>query len=117
MTVKMLFSVLCCLVLVFAGCEADKSSVANDEKIGDGIIAALEKYKAEQGLYPDTLTQLIPNYVRQIAPPRYGARRWDYVHYCKNDSFALFMWGRRADQDAYWYDSEKKQWGLIENSF
>ena len=113
----MLRSILFCVVLFLIACEPDKSSVPNDQRIGDQIIAALEKYKAERGLYPDTLTQLMPSYMRQITQPRYGERRWDYVHYCKNDSFALYMWGRKAYQDGYWYDSDKKAWGVIENSF
>ncbi|SRR6266496_547310 len=117
MNVKITCSFLFCLVVLLASCEANKSSVPNDERIGDQIIAALERHKAERGFYPDTLTQLVPAYIKQIIPPRYGQRRWDYIHYCKNDSFGLAMWGRSLTDDAYVYSSERKKWEVAENSF
>jgi hypothetical protein len=109
--------VLFCLVALSVGCEADKSSVAADERIGDGIIAALDKFKTEQGVYPDTLTQVVPTYIKEITSPHYGEKRWDYIHYCKNDSFGLAMWGRKPTDDAYMYNSERKKWEVVENSF
>ena len=42
MNVKITCSFLFCLVVLLASCEADKSSVPNDERIGDQIIAALD---------------------------------------------------------------------------
>ena len=105
------------LIALMAGCGVDKTSVPNDEKTGDQIIAALEKYKIEKGSYPDTLSQLVPTYVGRITSPRYGERRWDYIHYCKDDSFALAMWGRRLTDDGYLYSSERKKWEVSENSF
>jgi hypothetical protein len=108
---------LFCLVALSVGCEADKSSVQNDEVIGDKIVAALEKYKAQRGSYPDVLSQLEPTYISQITQPRYGARRWDYIHYCKNDSFGLAMWGQRLTDDGYLYSSDTKRWEVAQNSF
>jgi len=117
MTAKILLSVLCCFGLVFAGCEADKSSIASDKLVGDQIIAALEKYKAQRGSYPDVLSELEPDYVGHITPPRYGEKKWNYIHYCKNDSFGLAMWGRRLTDEGYVYSSERKKWEVAENSF
>jgi hypothetical protein len=108
---------LVCLLAVLVSCQPSKESIPADLKTGDQIVAALGKYKSQTGSYPDVLSALEPDYLRQIIPPRYGEKRWDYIHYCKKDSFALFMWGRKAYQDGYWYDSDKKQWGVVENSF
>lgn len=117
MKLKTSCSLLFCVALLFTGCGHDKSSVPNDERIGDEIITVLEKYKAEQGLYPDTLTQLIPDYMGKITPPRYGQKRWDYIHYCKNDSFGLAMWGQDLTDDGFVYSSERRKWEVAENSF
>jgi len=110
-----------CLVLFFVillfGCGEDKSFVSDDERTGDQIIAALEKYKAEQGFYPDTLNQLVPTYLGKITQPRYGEKRWDYIHYCKNDSFGLAMWGQELSDDGFVYSSERRKWEVAENSF
>ena len=109
--------ILFCLAFFLIGCGSDKSAVSNDQRIGDGIIAALEKYQAQKGSYPDVLSELEPDYIGHITPPRYGTRRWDYIHYCKNDSFGLAMWGRRLTDDGYVYSSERKKWEVAENSF
>ncbi len=114
----MLFGlILLCFATLLTACESSKSSVPNDERNGDQIIAALEKYKTERGSYPDVLSQLEPTYISRIVPPRYGQGRWDYIHYCKNDSFGLAMWGRRVTDDGYVYSSERKQWEIAKNSF
>jgi len=105
------------LVPMVLSCAPNKSSVPNDQRIGDRIIAALEKYKDERGSYPDTLQELEPTYIADISPPRYGDRKWDYVHYCKKDAFGLAMWGRRLTDEGYVYSSERKSWEVAENSF
>lgn len=106
-----------CFLLTLLGCRADKSSVKSDELIGDQIIAALDKYKEQRGSYPDVLSELEPSYIPKITPPRYGEKRWNYTHYCKNDSFGLAMSGRRLTDDDYVYSSERKRWEIAENSF
>jgi hypothetical protein len=113
----MRYCVLFCLVVLLASCEPNKTSVPNDKLIGDQIVAALEKYKATRGSYPDVLSELEPAYIGHITSPRYGERKWDYVHYCRNDSFGLAMWGRKLTDDGYMYNSERKQWEVAENSF
>ena len=117
MNFRMRCWVLFCFVALVVGCGADKRSVANDESVGNQIVTALEKYKGDKGSYPDVLSQLEPTYIGHIVPPRYGQRHWDYVHYCKNDSFGLAMWGRKPTDDGYVYSSERKQWEVAENSF
>jgi hypothetical protein len=105
------------LMLALLGCRADESSVKSDELIGNQIIAALEKYKEQRGSYPDVLSELEPSYIPKITPPRYGEKRWNYTHYCKNDSFGLAMFGRRLTDDDYVYSSDRKKWEVAENSF
>ena len=85
--------------------------------IGDRIVAALEQYRNDIGHYPDRLNDLVPKYIQQIEPPRYGEKKWDYNHRPGENSFGLYMWGRKAYQDGYLYNSEKKQWEVVENSF
>jgi hypothetical protein len=113
------FQVLCvCAVITsLVGCSSSTGSVKQDELIGDQIILALDKYKAEHGSYPDTLWSLEPDYLSQIARPKYGDGRWDCVHYCKDDSFGLAIWGRHTTDNGYVYSSQRRQWEVAENSF
>jgi len=90
-------------------CE-NASSVENDKSTGDQIIVALDKYKADHGSYPDVLWALEPDYFRHITQLEYGQHRWEYIHYCKDDSFGLSMWGRQTTSNGYTYRSAKKQW-------
>jgi hypothetical protein len=104
-------------LLSLTGCDFNRGSFSADRAMGDQIIVALERYKSEKGSYPDVLWTLEPDYIGQIIPPRYGQQRWDYTHYCKNDSFGLAVWGRKLTDDGYVYFSERKQWEVAHNSF
>jgi hypothetical protein len=112
------FHILAVLVsLALSGCGANTRSVAHDLKHGDEIVAALEKYRAERGHYPDTLGELEPNYIAHIKQPRYGEHRWDYIRYCEKGTFALFIWGAKPYHDGYGYKAQEAKWTRIENSF
>jgi hypothetical protein len=114
----MLFVVLPLSLFVFTRSlldEGDKSSVAEDERIGDRIVSAVEMYKAETHTYPDSLSELVPRYMSNIQPPRYGKKEWKYIHYPDKHAFALFMYGKKVFSDGYWYDSDKGRWEVFEN--
>ncbi|USN99002.1 MAG: hypothetical protein H6810_12775 [Phycisphaeraceae bacterium] len=48
--------------------------------IGDGIVAALQKFKDQNFVYPEQLDELVPSYLDSIQPPTAGAPRWFYRH-------------------------------------
>ena len=107
------------LLLCFAASIVASCSPASerDLPIGDQIIAALERYRADHGQYPESLSQLTPTYMPSIASPRHGARKWDYVTYRDRSDFALFYWGSRPHQDGYAYGAPEKKWEIVHNSF
>jgi hypothetical protein len=45
---------------------------------GNVIVAALKKYHADHGKYPDVLTDLVPQYLSSIPSPTAGDRTWRY---------------------------------------
>lgn len=108
-------------LVALAACEPNRASVPSDQLAGDQIVTALEKYKAEQGHYPNQLSELMPSYISQIKSPQYGEKRWDYNHQTDQtsgkDSFGLYMWGQKAYQDGYLYSSDRRQWEVVKNSF
>jgi hypothetical protein len=109
---------VCCLIagLLLIGCDGEhqKASV-EDFRRGDRIVAALEKYRAEHGDYPDTLSVLVPTYMRAVEDPDYGDRRWDYIHHSMKRTYGLFMW--RRDKAGYGYNVPEPKWEYIDNSF
>lgn len=95
--------------------DSMKSAPWDDIRVGDEIIAALERYKTDQGHYPEELSELVPSYLPAITPPKFGEKKWTYSP--KHNSFALFLWGETQDSDGYGYGAPEKQWEVIHNSF
>jgi hypothetical protein len=92
-----------------------KSAPWEDLRIGNDIIAALEKYNAERGQYPEELSDLVPGYLSAITPPNFGEKKWTYSP--RQHSFALFLWGNKQDSDGYCYGAPEKKWKVVHNSF
>ena len=92
-----------------------KSAPWGDLRIGDEIIAALEKYDADQGHYPEELADLVPGYLPAITPPKFGEKKWDYSP--REHSFALFLSGETSSSDGYAYGAPENQWNVVHNSF
>jgi hypothetical protein len=105
------------LCLALAGCQASKASLSNDKLIGNQIVDALDRYKADRGSYPKQLIDLVPNYLSAITPPGYGQKKWDYFEYPEQGAFVLCVSGRKVYQDTLWFDSTKREWEIVENSF
>jgi hypothetical protein len=102
------------LSLGLRGCER-RSATAEDFRRGDAIVAALQKYRADHGHYPDRLGSLAPHYIRALQNPDYGERRWDYIHYCEKDTYSLMMW--TSTKPGYGYNMPDPKWVFIDNSF
>ena len=45
---------------------------------GDIVIQALEQFKATNGIYPATLGELTPSYLKEIPLPKWGLQQWIY---------------------------------------
>jgi hypothetical protein len=104
--------------LVVLGCSRNHaSSFERDKRVGDNIVEALDTYRADNSHYPRQLTDLVPKYLPEIPPPQYGDGKWDYNYKPDNDSFGLYVWGKKSYQDGYLYSSNRRMWEKVENSF
>lgn len=92
-----------------------KSAPWEDLRVGDQIIAALEKYHADHDHYPEELSELVPNYLSAIIPPKFGEKQWTYSP--GQHSFAVFLWGATQDADGFCYGAPEKKWKVVHNSF
>lgn len=74
---------------------------AASRAIGDTIVAAIERYRIDAGLYPVSLDQLVPKYLPAIDPPVAGWCAWQY----KQDPRLGFTLGYRVgplyEEDTY----------------
>jgi hypothetical protein len=46
--------------------------------IGNTIVDALEKYRADKGKYPEQLELLVPDYLSKIPKHRVSTKKWEY---------------------------------------
>ena len=52
--------------------------IARSKEIGNRIIDAIERFHSDHGQCPESLTQLVPDYIDKIEMPVAGSGRWDY---------------------------------------
>ena len=61
-------------------CEAPWSGDRINESIrrGDTIVAAIKAFKQKRGVYPDSLKELVPEFIAKIPSPTAGTCEWKY---------------------------------------
>lgn len=63
--------------LVFDECRINQKYKETFE-LAKQIVASIEKYNQENGKYPQSLEDLIPEYIDGIKPPTWGNSGWVY---------------------------------------
>ena len=111
------FTLAGCSVILFAGCSdwfADWSgeAVAESQQHGNQIVTALEAYKADHGVYPQDLGELVPKYLREIPPPVAGDRQWGYLPGDVGERFDLTVTGPTENDPIMGYHSPSKKWWM-----
>lgn len=88
MTVRVVALILC--VTAVSGCDKfqsfllaqpwkwSASRVAETRRRGDIICGAIEAYRARTGKYPAELSELQPEFLREIPQPTVGYKQWKY---------------------------------------
>ncbi len=66
--------------------SSNYSPSALREKNGESIARALVQYRVDQGTYPETLGELVPEYIDQIRDPE---TVWGWLYKVKADEFIL----------------------------
>jgi hypothetical protein len=59
------------------GCS-DTKHLEETKQIGNTVVQALEKYRADNGRYPVSLEKLVPAYLFEIPKPTWGLKKWKY---------------------------------------
>jgi hypothetical protein len=65
------------LIIVLLASYSEKGSIHENEKIGEQIINALYTYKQAHGVFPNTLNDLVPDYLDEI-PKTKGGHDFSY---------------------------------------
>jgi hypothetical protein len=109
---------------VYIYAHRDVGSLEESKQRGAVIVAALERYRAERGNYPDSLPMLVPAYAPAIAQPSWGLQQWRYRRYTSADVAAqsasdsttvYFQLSVAANPNGYpvlYYDLIARRWVL-----
>ena len=52
--------------------------VDRTKRIGDEVVAALERFERDSGVYPEHLSDLVPTYLPLVRDPVVGEGKWSY---------------------------------------
>lgn len=74
----------------------NRIQVADNRALGDQIAAALEKHWAAHASYPDSLSQLVPEFLGSIPTPSLGLCRSTPFWYTPSDREGSFVLGFQA---------------------
>jgi hypothetical protein len=80
--------------------------------IGNIIVEALDKYYVDNGVYPKTLDELVPNYLEKVPNHLVGNKQW-YYHYRGDDETVfelLFSPNHIHRYPCCFYSSDDKEW-------
>ena len=92
----------------------DSDDVQQTLAAGNQIAESLERYREDNGMYPEALKSLVPNYLNGLPLPSVGNMKWDYV--ADKDGYYLGVNGKnrerdpvlyRTDNDGDWYMDTK----------
>lgn len=64
--------------LCLCGCSSDRGKIDETKRRGDMIIRALEQFHSDRGYYPQSLADLAPKHIKELAPPTWGLKEWQY---------------------------------------
>jgi hypothetical protein len=84
---------------------------AESMALGDGLVAAVERYKADHGRYPGGLDELVPAYLTEVVPPTAGTRAWDYNCSADGTKFVLRFSVAGGYPKCYYQSGEFRAWG------
>ncbi len=112
--IVLLAVVLIVLESVFLGPKIDKYKLKKTKIIGNAIVSSLKNYYSDQGRYPQTLQQLVPQYLAKVKEPTWGLGVWDYECRPEGKGYSLAVSANddrypilfRTDKDTSWYLDE-----------
>lgn len=109
-----IFTLLTFSVLPGLACQGcgnwSSGAVAESQRRGNEIIAAIEDFQRDIGEYPEDLQQLVPKYLQSMKPPTAGSRAWGYGVYKNGGEFNLWFDGPSTYDPICVYSSSSRDW-------
>jgi len=97
-----LLATISLIFVVVAGLDVLETKRIRDTKSrGSQVVSAIERFRADNGRYPEPLMEIAPKYIPVILQPAWGLKQWRYA--TKNDAFSLTVdeSAKSVDGDAH----------------
>jgi hypothetical protein len=65
------------------------SGIAETKRRGDVVCRAIEAYRAKTGKYPFQLSDLQPEFLRELPQPTVGDKQWEYTPIDRGANYQL----------------------------
>ncbi len=91
---------------------------------GDSVVAAIERYRQDHSRLPDSLAELVPQYVAAIPTPPWGLKAWRYKRWIGDSSlgerdatgsardFTLAVSSSRLADSIFYWSTRRQRWAL-----
>lgn len=99
------------VVLCLPGCSSGRAKIEDTKQKGNQIIRALEQFRADHGRYPKSLTDLSPRHIRELSPPTWGLKMWEYESDGKAFTLGVDESIHTGDGDSRWLRYQGQKWG------
>lgn len=111
-SMKMSLTLLLLAISCSGGCTSDRAKIDETKKRGNQIIQALERFRADQGHYPTSLTDLVPKYIHTLPSATWGTRTWKYAADANGFTLSVDESVHTGDGQSRWlrYQGEKLGW-------
>lgn len=107
---------------VYWWAHRDEGRLEESKDRGVVIVEALQRYHADQGIYPAELNDLVPQYAPRIEEPTWGLERWRYRRFTPDElaegagqDTVFFQLSVAANESGYpvlFYDYVGRRWVL-----
>ena len=88
------------------------TNIAESERRGGEIMAALIEFRRLRGTWPASLAELTPGFIAEIEPPTCGNPAWEYVVIAPEDACSLRFCANTSCYPTAWMRSDDPDWSL-----
>jgi hypothetical protein len=103
--------VISMLILAQSCSKWTDREVERTKRAGEEVRSALDRFRAETGLYPTNLDLLIPKFLPKIPQPTVGEKRWDYKTFEEGSAYVISVEIRSFDEPLLQATS-RQGWGI-----
>jgi hypothetical protein len=105
-------SALCYILFLLYEDRDRYSSIPPDSRIlvpANDIIGALDRYHERFGRYPDSLDDLMPDFLSTIPKPQWGTKEWTY-EVANDGTFLLIVEWKKDRYERVGFYSRERRW-------